>query len=611
MSRSLLRYSVVALLGLFACQAANAAYDKAFRFKLPADLQGNAPNVKIRAVTDALEIVESQYDGWRNPWSVAVPAYVVSGGAYTTRLNYNTVREPQINPATGRPFAWDNTIKVGWSTTDSSCRLKDLRWRTGAGDSVNVLKDESAIPGGGEIIQIAGTYYWHLTHDQPVPLPIPLNRVEVLEFEEPLTPQELGQITELSGFRDQTAAIAAAIAALQAEIAASDFNNGWKNSLTQKLDKALDDKATGDAAYEPPAMDLATAQPWWASSAQHVQTFVNQMQNSGKGKNAPNPPTEWTDQGLAIIDALSKLPLWEGTLGDSETGYDRAANGNEIPPGGTEIIPLGALLPGDVVVVHGDVVDESGAVVLEWAEQAIIPLEMIPPTVTIQETDDPAEPGSVWVDITATDESELSDLYLTIQPVGNDVAMAPGDVELQFEHVPAPPGAAVVAIKRLVNEQAIIHAFSKDKRGNVSPPGWQIITPGYILVVDGTGATLNVDGVPHELPYEGIHAPDTTVALEIDPHETYVFNQWTGDAEGDDPQLTVAMDGDRAITPVFTRVPPAVVYVDDDYDETATNDGHEWGYDAFAVIQDGVDAVTEAGTVNVAGGTYAENLTLI
>ena len=91
----------------------------------------------------------------------------------------------------------------------------------------------------------------------------------------------------------------------------------------------------------------------------------------------------------------SKLPLWEGTLGDSETGYDRAANGNEIPPGGTEIIPLGALLPGDVVVVHGDVVDESGipafdeAIVEAWRLAA--PFENPPPGMV-------AEDGFIHID---------------------------------------------------------------------------------------------------------------------------------------------------------------------------------------------------------------------
>jgi len=55
--------------------------------------------------------------------------------------------------------------------------------------------------------------------------------------------------------------------------------------------------------------------------------------------------------------------------------------------------------------------------------------------------------------------------------------------------------------------------------------------------------------------------------------------------------------------------PPATVYVDDDYDAAGcTADGHTWQVDCFDVIQDGVDAVAVGGTVNVAAGTYAENV---
>lgn len=66
----------------------------------------------------------------------------------------------------------------------------------------------------------------------------------------------------------------------------------------------------------------------------------------------------------------------------------------------------------------------------------------------------------------------------------------------------------------------------------------------------------------------------------------------------------------------FGFTPPAVVYVDDDYageslgdlvDFGATTD-LVFGIEAFASIQDGVDAVAVAGQVNVAAGTYAENV---
>lgn len=56
-----------------------------------------------------------------------------------------------------------------------------------------------------------------------------------------------------------------------------------------------------------------------------------------------------------------------------------------------------------------------------------------------------------------------------------------------------------------------------------------------------------------------------------------------------------------------------VVWVDDSWLGTTPGtlvDGHTFGYDAFAVIQDGVDAVDEDGTVNVAAGSYQEQVNI-
>ncbi len=55
--------------------------------------------------------------------------------------------------------------------------------------------------------------------------------------------------------------------------------------------------------------------------------------------------------------------------------------------------------------------------------------------------------------------------------------------------------------------------------------------------------------------------------------------------------------------------PPAEVFVDDDFCDGCANDGHQWGFDAFDNIQDGVNAVG-ASTVNVAAGTYEEQLSI-
>lgn len=51
---------------------------------------------------------------------------------------------------------------------------------------------------------------------------------------------------------------------------------------------------------------------------------------------------------------------------------------------------------------------------------------------------------------------------------------------------------------------------------------------------------------------------------------------------------------------------PTTVWIDNSYTINSKNDGHVWGYDAFATIQEGVTAVSPDGTINIAAGTYTE-----
>ena len=61
----------------------------------------------------------------------------------------------------------------------------------------------------------------------------------------------------------------------------------------------------------------------------------------------------------------------------------------------------------------------------------------------------------------------------------------------------------------------------------------------------------------------------------------------------------------------YYNLSPSEVWVDDDYTDGGDNDGHLWSYDAFDSIQDSIDAVASPATVNVAAGTYLENIAMV
>ncbi len=61
---------------------------------------------------------------------------------------------------------------------------------------------------------------------------------------------------------------------------------------------------------------------------------------------------------------------------------------------------------------------------------------------------------------------------------------------------------------------------------------------------------------------------------------------------------------------ILNTVAVSTVYVDDNYSDGSVNDNHYFGYNAFAKIQEGIDAVDTDGAVNVLAGIYTEQITI-
>ena len=132
-----------------------------------------------------------------------------------------------------------------------------------------------------------------------------------------------------------------------------------------------------------------------------------------------------------------------------------------------------------------------------------------------------------------------------------------------------------------------------------------------VLLTDGTnpvdymayGSGSGIDAPPGGVTWGGtnpVGATDYSVALKNNGVDTDTGDDW-------EKSGTAATRGPAS--PGMDNTAPTEVWVDDDY--SAGNSGsHTWGVDAFSVIQDGIIAVADAGTVHIANGIYTETLSI-
>lgn len=126
------------------------------------------------------------------------------------------------------------------------------------------------------------------------------------------------------------------------------------------------------------------------------------------------------------------------------------------------------------------------------------------------------------------------------------------------------------------------------------------------ISTDSTNPTCNTDTGEPNVP--------TTPAVTASTITNLTHNYW-GTAVLATIQSLVYPN--IAVTPYYVNSGKTIlsdaalttVYVDGTYTDVSAG-SHTFGYDAFAKIQDGIDAVSSGGTVNVAAGTYNEVITI-
>ncbi|MEA2054191.1 MAG: NosD domain-containing protein, partial [Candidatus Thermoplasmatota archaeon] len=115
---------------------------------------------------------------------------------------------------------------------------------------------------------------------------------------------------------------------------------------------------------------------------------------------------------------------------------------------------------------------------------------------------------------------------------------------------------------------------------------WSGGTSGFYLDIGDTGTDGTITSFKVEY-YEGGYNPGLPTQ--------------TSSESPDVPQTTPGY-----VTVSFSSPPPSIVYVDDNFDASTPG----WQYDHFANIQNGINAVTDSGSVHVYNGTYYENVVI-
>lgn len=170
-----------------------------------------------------------------------------------------------------------------------------------------------------------------------------------------------------------------------------------------------------------------------------------------------------------------------------------------------------------------------------------------------------------------------------------------------------------------------VHYPSTVPSGQIARWTFSTLSPSgsYNVYISWSTHPNRAQAAPYVLNYDGGTTSPFIINQELmaDQSTTGSYGQWSGWYKlGTAFNLTNSSNvvlssvnntsgTDYVIADEVLIVPnstPTTVWIDDNYTINSKNDGHVWGYDAFATIQEGVTAVSHDGTINIAAGTYVE-----
>ena len=182
----------------------------------------------------------------------------------------------------------------------------------------------------------------------------------------------------------------------------------------------------------------------------------------------------------------------------------------------------------------------------------------------------------------------------------DDVAANNGSIQLSAATYSGGEGDGQIAVtitRTGGSDGAVAVTFDTSNGSATAGSDYTAVTGQSVMFADGDAANKTVNiSVTDDSEYEGAETFNVTLSNP------------TGGATLGSPASAVVTINDNDARPA-----PTVVCVDDDFASLSAGDDPpgpctEVGYDAFATIQAGVNAVATGGTVNVAAGTYHEDV---